>query len=244
MKIIRAAASRGAYELSRRGFLALALLPLLPAGPASALFGFGAAEPVVEIVSKNPTCQGRAQVQDFVVIRYTGRFADGRVFDDRYAERPLVYQLGSFYLPGVDNALAGACVGTKLHMQWPASPALARAEDAALLPPGSPIELDVELVTIKYSLFGETMRDPTDDFFFTPGPVTLTSAYDKRGHLSGRAPQVKRDNPFALGPTESSIISNQDGKLKPMVGRGFGIPEAKQADPEPELRGSGTGKDG
>ena len=44
-------------------------------------------------------CQARANEQDFVVIKYTGRFADGTVFDDRYAEQPLTYELGSFYLP-------------------------------------------------------------------------------------------------------------------------------------------------
>jgi hypothetical protein len=230
-------------QLTRRGVLALALLPFVPARPASALFGLGGG-PSVEVVSKNPVCQGRAQVQDFVVVRYTGRYADGRIFDDRYAERPLVYQLGSFYLPGVDAAIAGACVGTKLAFKWPASPALRSPEDAALLPAGSPIEIDLELVTIKYSLFGETMRDPKNDFFFTPGAVTLTSAFDTRGHPSGRAPQVKRDNPFALGPTEDSIISNSQGILKPMLGKGFGIPQQPQPAEQPELRGSRTGKDG
>jgi hypothetical protein len=229
-------------QLTRRGVMALALLPLLPAQPTSAFFGLGN-EPSVVIVSKLPVCQGRTKVQDYVAVRYTGRYADGRIFDDRYAQRPLVFQLGSFYLPGVDGALAGACVGTKFEIKWPSSPALRRPEDAALLPAGSQIEMDLELVTIKYSLFGETMRDPSNSFFFTPGPVTLTSAFDTRGHPSGRPPVVKQDNPFALSPTEDSIISNAQGVLKPILGKGFGFPE--QTPPaEPELRGSRTGKDG
>lgn len=235
-------AGEAQLQLTRRGVVALALLPLLPAQSASALFGLGGG-PSVEVVSKMPVCQGRARVQDYVVVRYTGRYADGRIFDDRYAQRPLVYQLGSFYLPGVDAALAGACVGTKLQVKWPSSPALRRPEDAAVLPPGSPIEMELELVTIKYSLFGETMRDPSNSFFFTPGPVTLNSAFDTRGHPSGRPPEVKQDNPFALNPTEDSIISNAQGVLKPILGKGFGIPEPTQPA-EPELLGSRTGKDG
>lgn len=228
-------------EITRRGLMALALTPMLPTQSATALFGFGNS-PTVEVVSKEPVCQARAQVQDFVAIMYVGQFSDGRIFDDRYAKRPLVYQLGSFYLPGVDAAIAGACVGTKLQLKWPSSPALQRREDQDRLPPGSSIQMDVELVTIKYSLFGETMRDPSNDLFFAPGPITLTSAYDPRGHASGREPQVKRDNPFALGPTEDSIISNSQGKLKPMIGNGFGMQAPTQT--EPELRGSRTGKDG
>ena len=233
-----------APELTRRGALALALLPLLPARPASALFGIGGpAGPVVEFLSRQEVCQARAQVQDFVAIRYTGRFEDGRVFDSRYAEQPLVYQLGSFYLPGVDSSLAGACVGSKMRLRWASSPNLPRLEDAAGLPEGSAIEMDLEFVTIKYSLFGETMRDPKDDYFFAPGPITLSSVFTTRGHASGLTPRVKRDNPFALGPTEDSIISNSQGVLKPMIGDGFGIPAAESAG-EMDLQGSGTGKDG
>lgn len=237
--------------LTRRGALAaLSLLPaLLPSQPASALFGGAGNSPTVEVLEQPELCQGRAQAQDFVAVRYTGRFADGRAFDTRYAARPLVYQLGSFYLPGVDAALAGRCVGTKLRLQWASSPRPRLEDDAQQLPAGSRLQLELELVTIKYSLFGETMRDPANSYFFAPGPVTLSSAYDPRGHASGLPPQVKRDNPFALGPTEDSLISNSKGVLKPFVGEGVGLPEAPPEAAGAEgagapLRGSRTGKDG
>tara|TARA_B110001452_G_scaffold204634_1_gene174596 strand:- start:1285 stop:1611 length:327 start_codon:yes stop_codon:yes gene_type:complete len=67
--------------------------------PASALLGFGSDRPRVEQVGSPEVCQARANDQDFVVIKYTGRFADGTVFDDRYSMQPLIYELGSFYLP-------------------------------------------------------------------------------------------------------------------------------------------------
>ena len=90
-----------ALSATRRQAAALVLsLPMmLRQQPASALLGFGSDRPRVEQVGSPEVCQARANEQDFVVIKYTGRFADGTVFDDRYAEQPLTYELGSFYLP-------------------------------------------------------------------------------------------------------------------------------------------------
>jgi len=210
--------------LPRRHLLtaAASLLPLLapPDRTAAALpfglFGGPSARPTVEVLSASPACQGRVRLQDFAVIRYTGRFSNGTVFDARYREQPLIYELGAFYLPGVDAALENQCAGTKLRLRYAESPILSRPEDAALLPAGSAIELEVELVTIKYSLFGEKMRGVTDTYYFAPFPLTLTSPVDERGHASSRTPEVIRDNPFAIAPNENSIISNPKGVLTPL----------------------------
>ena len=89
-----------------------------------------------------PACSRRLQ---------TGRFADGRVFDDRYATEPLVYELGGFYLNGVDEALAGRCVGSKLLLSWPSSPELevCTTDDLRRLPAGSAIEMEIDVRTIR-----------------------------------------------------------------------------------------------
>ena len=155
--------------------------------------------------------------QDFVVVRYVGRFADGTPFDTRYADRDLVYELGAFYLPGVDELLVGRCVGTKLRLRWESCPAPVAAADAALLPAGSAISLEIELRSIKYSLFGEKMRNASSTYWFNPERLTLASAPDGRGHASSRTPFLPKDNPFAISPSEISIISNPSGLLKPLL---------------------------
>lgn len=208
----RVSTSTTARWLSRRRFLSCAPALALATAAQPSMAARGSA-PRVELLSSPDICQGRCRDQDFVVLRYTGRFADGRPFDERYATRPLIHELGSFYLPGVDDALVGACVGSRLRMTWERSPSLG-PEYEALLPSGSPIELEMEVVTIRYSLFGEKMRDPTSTYRFTPTPLTLTSAADyERGHATSRPPLVTKDNPFAIAPGEKSIISNPTSTL-------------------------------
>jgi len=184
----------------------------LPSLPGSVLSG----RPRVELVNTPNVCQGRCREQDFVVVRYVGRRANGGpVFDNRYAQQPLVFELGSFYLPGVDAALEGACAGSIFRFTWSGSPSLG-AEAEAVLPAGTPIELELELLTIKYSLFGEKMRNATNAYWFAPEPLTLTSAADPRGHSSARAPVVTKDNPFSIAPGEKNIISNPSSMLGPL----------------------------
>ena len=191
----------------------------LPGGGAIPLPSFESNRPSVDLLSTPSICQGRCRDQDFIVVRYVGRSANGgAVFDDRYERQSLTFELGSFYLPGVDAALEGACVGSKFRLTWPSSPALGPDADAEL--PRGPIELELELVTIKYSLFGEKMRNATNTYWFNPEPLSLTSAVDARGHLSSREPIVKKDNPFSIAPGEKSIISNPSSVLGPLF-KGF-----------------------
>ena len=174
-------------------------------------------------------------------MRYVGRFANGTAFDARYAEEPLTCEIGAFYLPGVDAALDGRCVGSTLRLRWEQSPPLARPSDAALLPAGSPIVLDVELLTIQYKLFGEKMRNASNPYYFAPAPLTLTSAADARGHASARPPTITKDspppspparptargwltprrsqdNPFSITDDEFSFVSNPTGALTELFG--------------------------
>ena len=93
---------------SRRRFASLALsLPLLlqQRRPASALLGLGE-EPRVEATQPADfVCQAKLRDQDFAILRYVGRFANGTVFDARYAKDPLTVEVGNFYLPGFDQVL-------------------------------------------------------------------------------------------------------------------------------------------
>lgn len=78
-------------------------------------------------------------------IRYTAKIGD-EVVDDRYANTPLTYQLGAFYLPGFDDALARQCIQSKLRLTWARPPQLnwGRQEGSAPLPNG-PLVYDVTI---------------------------------------------------------------------------------------------------
>ena len=211
-----------AGALSRRCLLALAPLLQPSALPSSALdLPFGGSGPRVDLVSTPEICQGRCREQDFVVVRYIGRRADGTAFDDRYATRPLIYELSSFYLPGVDTGLDGACVGSRLKFTWPRGVDLGPAY-ASVLPPNAPITLELELSSIRYSLFGEKMRNASNTYWFAEQPLTLTSEADfERGHSNrGRVPEITKDNPFSIAPGEKSLISNPSSALTPLF-QGF-----------------------
>jgi hypothetical protein len=201
------------------GLLSPLLTPILRPLPALA-----ADAPAVDVRAMPEVCQGRARDQDFVVIRYVGRLADGRPFDERYATSPLTYELGSFYLPGVDQALADRCVGSQLTLRWSRAPDLG-AQFRAQLPPGQPITMDLELLSIKYSLFGEKMRSRAqgpyaarlEPLYFAEAPLTLTSAADGRGHSSTRDVTLTKDNPFSIAAGEKNLIANPSGMIEPLV---------------------------
>ncbi len=215
---MRLAASVASSWTRRRLLTALAALPLvrepLPA------FAAGPA-PSVEVIGEPEVCQAQVRKQDFAVVRYIGRMADGTVFDDRYTSRPLVFEVGNFYLPGVDDALAEMCVGTSVRFRWPRAPDLG-PQYASRLPPGTPIEVEMQLLSIKYQLFGEKMRNASNDFFFAPAPLTLTSAADPRGHASSAEVEIKKDNPFSIAAGEKSLISNPTGVMGPLFDGLFG----------------------
>ena len=61
------------------------------------------------------------------------------------------------------------------------------------------------------------MRNASSTYWFNPERLTLASAPDGRGHASSRTPFLPKDNPFAISPSEISIISNPSGLLKPLL---------------------------
>ena len=71
-------------------------------------------------------------------------------------------------------------------------------------------------MSIKYNLFGEKMSNADNAYWFT-GPVSLTSAVDRREHKSLDEPTVQAENPFALSPTARSIISNPSGLAQSLL---------------------------
>jgi peptidylprolyl isomerase len=87
---------------------------------------------------------------DKVYVHYTGKFADGKVFDDSYSRNePIAFQLGKgMVIKGWDEGIALLKVGDKASFIIP--PALGYgSKDLGIIPPNSTLYFDVELIKIE-----------------------------------------------------------------------------------------------
>ena len=97
------------------------------------------------------TTNAVAKVGDIVSVKYTGKFADGTVFDatDKHGGKPIQFQLGAGrVIKGWDQGLVGMKVGEKRSLVIP--PELAYGpNDYQGIPGGSTLYFDVELVGVQ-----------------------------------------------------------------------------------------------
>jgi FKBP-type peptidyl-prolyl cis-trans isomerase len=89
-----------------------------------------------------------AKSGDTVSINYTGRLADGTVFDTSEGKEPITFTLGSGQvIPGFDQGITGMQVGGKRVITIP--PSLAYGpNDYGPIPGNSTLTFEVELVSI------------------------------------------------------------------------------------------------
>lgn len=84
---------------------------------------------------------------DFLTVHYTGRLADGRVFDSSYdRNEPYTFRLGArAVIPGWDQGLVGMRVGGMRRLTIP--PALAYgSQGSGPIPPNATLQFDIELL--------------------------------------------------------------------------------------------------
>lgn len=90
------------------------------------------------------------QEGDVVQVHYTGKLADGTIFDNSYEyERPLTFAVGKgMVIPGWDEGIGLLSVGSKAKLIIP--PALAYGEFGAggVIPPNATLYFEVELLDI------------------------------------------------------------------------------------------------
>ena len=97
-----------------------------------------------------------AKTGDTVAINYTGRLADGTVFDSNmdpkfgHAGQPLVFVLGAGQMiPGFDKGITGMKVGDKKTLVLPPEDAYGAAGHPPVIPANATLTFDVELLGIK-----------------------------------------------------------------------------------------------
>jgi FKBP-type peptidyl-prolyl cis-trans isomerase len=86
---------------------------------------------------------------DTVTVNYVGAFMDGTVFDNSYTRgTPFTFQLGSGQvIQGFDQGILGMKVGGKRLLVIPSSLAYG-SQGNSVIPPNTPIQFQVELVSI------------------------------------------------------------------------------------------------
>jgi FKBP-type peptidyl-prolyl cis-trans isomerase len=91
---------------------------------------------------------------DTIAVEYTGRLADGEVFDSSEGREPLVFQAGAgMMIAGFDAAVMGMAVGEEKTVEIPADQAygaqgVAGPDGEYIIPPNADITFDIEIVSI------------------------------------------------------------------------------------------------
>ena len=89
-----------------------------------------------------------AKVGDMVSVNYTGKLADGTVFDSSEGKDPITFTLGSGQIiPGFEQGIIGMQVGGKRVLTIPPSLAYG-SDDYGPIPGNSTLTFEVELVSI------------------------------------------------------------------------------------------------
>ena len=106
--------------------------------------------------TENTTPAGTvAKAGDTVSMNYTGRLADGTVFDSNVDPKfkhmqPFVFTLGAGQvIPGWDKGIVGMKVGEKKTLVIPPADAYGATGAGGVIPPNATLTFDVELLGIK-----------------------------------------------------------------------------------------------
>jgi peptidylprolyl isomerase len=106
-----------------------------------------------QVGSVTPTGVG-AQAGDLVTVNYTGRLADGTVFDSNVDPKfshvqPFQFTLGAGQvIPGWDKGIVGMKVGEKKTLVIPPEDAYGAAGAGGVIPPNATLTFDVEVTNI------------------------------------------------------------------------------------------------
>ncbi len=98
------------------------------------------------VVGKGP----QPKVGDVVVVNYTGRFTNGKIFDTSVGKQPFKFRLGrGEVIKGWDEGVASMHVGGKRKLVIPANLAYGSTGYPGVIPPNSTLVFVVELLNVK-----------------------------------------------------------------------------------------------
>ena len=90
-----------------------------------------------------------AQAGDTLTVNYTGKLADGTVFDTSVGKQPFQFTLGAGQvIPGWDQGLMGMKVGGKRILIIPPGLAYGAQGAGGVIPPNATLAFEVELLAV------------------------------------------------------------------------------------------------
>lgn len=132
---------------------AASALAQLRGAPSAAPTASGPAKPEGKLEIKDVAVgKGKeAKAGDRVSVHYTGKLTDGKEFDSsRPRNKPFDFQLGQGnVIKGWDQGVAGMKVGGKRKLTIPPSLGYGERGSPPVIPPGSTLVFDVELLEVK-----------------------------------------------------------------------------------------------
>ncbi len=132
---------------------AASALAQLRAAPSAAPTASGPGKPEGKLEIKDVAVgKGKeAKAGDRIAVHYTGKLTDGKEFDSsRPRNKPFEFQLGQGnVIKGWDQGVAGMKVGGKRKLTIPPSLGYGERGSPPVIPPGSTLVFDVELLEVK-----------------------------------------------------------------------------------------------
>ncbi len=87
---------------------------------------------------------------DSVIVKYVGKFMEGRIFDQSPADQPFIFTVGTgSVIPGWDKALQTMKKGGKSTFIIPSRLAYGENGAGGVIPPNTPLVFEIELIDVK-----------------------------------------------------------------------------------------------
>jgi FK506-binding protein 2 len=191
------------------------------------------------ITKKVESCPIRAKKGDQVAVHYTGKLADGTVFDDSHNRgAPIEFMLGvGRVIPGWDQGILGMCIGEKRKLVIPPHLGYGSAGAGAVIPPDATLVFNTELVAIN-GVTEETLGEAEPEI----EPVVEPEAEPEPG--AEAEPDAESEEKPEAGPKEDAepeedaedeIAAETAPASASGTGKAADFEEEEEEAPEPTL---------
>jgi len=125
----------------------------------------------ITVLEKPDSCSQLSQEGDLISVHYTGKFADGKVFDTSVQRgQPLQFKLGSGgVIKGFERGLVGMCVNERRSIFVPSHLAYGEKGIPGRIPPHSDLIFELDLLEITRP----SILDSIPGFLSAASPVLL-----------------------------------------------------------------------
>lgn len=191
-------------------------------------------------------CKRKAIVGDIVQVDYTGKLADGTIFDSslKAGRDPLEFALGlGQVIPGWDKGILGMCIGEKRKLVIPPHLAYGSAGAGNVIPPEATLTFITELKGIKgytpeEDNEDEDVKNPTEEGVESAEPETKLEKKEEQKvdgedeEKEEKAPEVKSEETEAEKKIDETKDTESSAQPEPEVEEPTGADADEEAAEE------------